>query len=387
MSTRVSITKALALLAIILIGFYGCGASGDTGRLSLSITDKPTHDYKAVYVTIQEIFVHAAGDADGTWTKALDVNRTFNLLSLANGVRKELGIVTLNPGHYTQMRLIIGSVNSDDPARFANYVVDTDDVVHEMKIPSGMQTGVKLVQGFDINENSTTELTFDFDASRSVVAAGASQKYLLKPTIHMINDSEIRMNISGKVTTGDAVPPLGVEAANVSVQTFTAIPRVTPQVPDIKDEVVVVTSSVTDSTGAYLFFFLDVPTPTTFNVVATHEGYAPAWAQIVGAVNGNVYPVDFHLRALTNAEIGTVDITVSGLASEAPVTLSFRQISDLTGAPVVEVKSINYVNGAYQLDLPVGVYTVVASTAGKTSLELPLTVTDTPNAKLDVKFI
>jgi len=375
------------LLAVLLIGFYGCGVGGDTGRLSLSLTDKPTHDYKAVYITIQEIFVHAAGDADGTWTKALDVNRTFNLLSLTNGVRKELGIVTLNPGHYTQMRLIIGSVNSDDPAQFANYVVDTGDVVHEMKIPSGMQTGVKLVQGFDINENSTTELTFDFDAARSVVAAGASQKYLLKPTIHMIDDSEVRMTISGKVTTGDAVPPLAVEAANVSVQTFTAIPRVTPQVPDIKDEVAVLASTVTDSTGAYLFFFLDVPTPTTFNVVATREGYAPAWAQIVGAVNGNVYPADFDLRALTDVEIGTVDITVSGLASDAPVTLSFRQISDLTGTPVVEVKSINYVNGAYQLDLPVGVYTVVASTAGKTSLELALTVTAAPNAKLDVKFI
>ncbi|NTV82261.1 MAG: DUF4382 domain-containing protein, partial [Candidatus Aminicenantes bacterium] len=132
-------TKGLSVLAVLVVGLYGCNVSSDnTGRLSLSLTDKPTHDYKEVWVTIQDIWVHAEGDPEGSWTKILDVDRTVDLLTLANGVRLELGMVDLDPGHYTQMRLMIGTVNSVDPGQAANYIVDTGDRVHELKIPSGV---------------------------------------------------------------------------------------------------------------------------------------------------------------------------------------------------------------------------------------------------------
>jgi hypothetical protein len=60
--------------------------------------------------------------------------------------------------------------------------------------------------------------------------------------------------------------------------------------------------------------------------------------------------------------------------------------------PVVEVKSLSFLNGAYPADqdyqvvLPAGDYKVVASTPGKASLEILLTVTATPNAQLSVSF-
>ncbi|MCK7490916.1 MAG: DUF4382 domain-containing protein [Comamonadaceae bacterium] len=61
-----------------------------------------------------------------------------------------------------------GGVNIRGQAHpFANYVIDDSNDYHELKIPSGFQTGVKIVQGFEINENRTTELLLDFDASRS----------------------------------------------------------------------------------------------------------------------------------------------------------------------------------------------------------------------------
>src|SRR5512136_69400 len=117
--------KGLAFLAVLIVGLYGCGVSGtDTGRLSMSLTDKPTHDYKEVWVTIQDIYVHMEGEAEDSWTKVLTVNKTLNLLTLANGVRYELGMVDLAPGHYTQMRLMIGTANSENTAMPANYIVD-----------------------------------------------------------------------------------------------------------------------------------------------------------------------------------------------------------------------------------------------------------------------
>jgi hypothetical protein len=61
MESHLSKVKGLSLLALLLTGLIACGVGGDTGRLSMSLTDKPTDDYQAVYVTINEVAIHAAG--------------------------------------------------------------------------------------------------------------------------------------------------------------------------------------------------------------------------------------------------------------------------------------------------------------------------------------
>jgi hypothetical protein len=390
------LVKGLSLLGVLVIGLYGCNISGNnTGRLSLSLTDKPTHDYKEVWVTIQDIWVHAQNDPQDSWTKILDVNRTVDLLTLANGVRLELGMVDLSPGHYTQMRLMIGAANSVDPGQPANYIVDTKDQLHALKIPSGVQSGIKLVRGFDINENSTTELIFDFDIAASVVATGNSGKYILRPTIHQIDDSQTRTIINGFVKTAEGA---GIPGAEISLQIYK--PRADGQ--DFKDEITRYGATVTDSTGAYKFWFLNIPDSLTFNAVATQWNstepyYAPDWKQIAGAVNGNVYAVDFTLPV--PAEIGTLDlkaIVTDADAIKVPadtlfVSLSIRQLTLLTGTPMVEVKRQDIVGyddewllteiPAVKVDLPVGTYTVVASFDGRTSLEQTITITKAgPNA-------
>lgn len=396
MKFRIPTLKSLSLLAVLLTGLVACNIGGDnTGRLSLSLTDKPTHDYQEVWVTIKDIYVHKESDSADSWTKILDVNRTVNLLTLADGARLELGMVDLAPGHYTQMRLMLGTVNSVDALQFANYVVDEGRNIHEMKVPSGTQSGVKLVQGFDINENSTTELIFDFDVAASVVATGNSGKYILRPTIHQIDDSQTRTIIKGSVKTAEGA---GIPGAEVSLQIYK--PRAVGQ--DFKDEITRYAATVTDSTGAYMFWFLNIPDPLTFNAVATQWNstnpyYAPDWDQIAGAVNGNVYPVDFTLPV--PAEIGTLDLTaivMDGDTVPAPpdtifVSLSIRQLSALPGTPMIEVKRQDIVGydddtapadiKVVKVDLPVGAYTIVASYEGRTSLEQTITITKAgPNA-------
>ena len=396
MASHLSKVKGITLLAFLFTGLIACNVGGDnTGRLSLSLTDKPTHDYKEVWVTVRDIYVHMEGDPEDSWTKILDVNRTVDLLTLANGVRLELGMVDLAPGHYTQMRLMIGTVNSVDPLQFANYVVDEAENIHEMKTPSGVQSGVKLVQGFDINENSTTELIFDFDVAASVVATGHSGKYILRPTIHQIDDSQTRTIIKGSVKTAEGA---GIPGAEVSLQIYK--PRVDGQ--DFKEEITRYGTTVADSTGAYMFWFLNIPDPLELNAVATQWNstnpyYAPDWDQIAGAVNGNVYPVDFTLPV--PAETGTLDlkaVVMDGDLDKVPVdtlfvSLSIRQLSDLPGTPMVEVKRQDIVGyddewlpadiTAVKVDLPVGAYAVVASFEGRVSLEQTITITKAgPNA-------
>jgi hypothetical protein len=387
----------LLLAAVVIAGLSACSAGGShMGRLSMSLTDKPGTDFEAVYVTIKEIAVHKDADAEGAWTTILTVNQTFELTALSNGVRKELGIVDLEPGHYTQMRLIIGT-DAVAPNPYANYVVDKQGVPHAMKVPSGIQTGLKIVQGFDINANSTTELVFDFDATRSVVVAGNSGQYLLKPTIHMIDDTQTRTIIKGTVQTTVPAPLAGAE---VSLQVYDS------SLADPKDQVSVYASTLTDSNGAYMFWFLDVPEPTTFNVIATDwaasdKDYAPAWSQIAGAVNGNVYPVDFQLAEA--AAVGTLSLkaivadadTDKNPEPETVVTISIRKLSDLDGAPYVEVRSLPIVGyddeyqfseiTAVDITLPAGDYRVVASTPDRTTLVQDITVKSGANA-LDLTF-
>jgi len=390
MKSFVSKVTVFSLAAVLLIGFYGCGVGGDnTGRLSLSLTDKPSHQYTEVWVTIKDIYVHMESDPEDSWTKILDVNRTINLRTLADGVREELGIVDLAPGHYTQMRLMIGSVNRIDPALPANYVLDVKEGPVELKIPSGVQSGVKLVQGFDINESSTTRLIFDFDIAASIVAAGNSGKYILRPTIHQIDDSQTRTNIMG--TVKDAADA-AIAGAAVDLQVYK--PRVDGQ--DYKDEISTYGSTTTTSLGKYLYWFLNIPKPVTLNVVATNwdptdgKTYVPAWDQIVGAVNGNAYERNF---ALTNpAEFGTLDLraivkdadAIKVLDNTLFVTISIRQLTTLEGTPMVEVMKQAIVGyddewaladiKAVKVDLPVGTYAIVASVDGRTSLEEPIKI-------------
>ena len=311
MKFHVSKTKALALAAVLLVGWTACNTGGSgsgTGQLSLSLTDKPSDDYKAVYVTIKNIAVHKADDPEDSWTVVAEVNRTINLLELANGVREQMALIDLPSGHYTQMRLMIGDtwdsgtniLGQTHPA--ANYVIDMDDQTHEMKIPSGFQSGVKLVQGFDINENSTTELTFDFDASRSVVAAGNSGKYILKPTIKVV-DTALASVIKGLVTTVEGQNTVGVGGALVNIQVYDGT------IADPKDQISIMTSTYTDDTdmhrGEYKFFFA-VDAPATINLVTTKEGFVPAALRF--PIDNGIANIDKNFTLVAPTGTGTVEV-------------------------------------------------------------------------------
>ncbi len=380
MKSFLSKAKGFSLLALVLAGSFACGVSGsDTGRLALSLTDAPSDHYQAVYVTIREIAVHSEDDMEGSWTVIAQPNRTYDLLALANGVRERLALADLSAGHYTQLRLVIGDAAElganifGQTHPYPNYVIDDEDGIHPLKVPSGFQTGVKLVHGFDINENGTTELTLDFDASRSVVVAGRSGQYLLKPTVQVVADSMASI-INGTVTK--SADQAAIEGALVSAQTYDATAA------DPKDQVVVRTSSLSDMAGAYKLFLA----AGTYNLVASKQGFAPLPAS-VAAEAGMTYTQDFALAA---AETGTVSGTVyiGGASDETFATLSFRQTVTIGTTEVkIEIASVSVLRGQpYNVVLPVGAYSVVASSVGKMTQAAAVTVTKDAVTAHDVTF-
>ncbi|MFO7732180.1 MAG: DUF4382 domain-containing protein [Candidatus Aminicenantes bacterium] len=370
------------LVALPIVGLIACGIGGsDSGQLSLSLTDAATDLYDAVYITVKQIDVHRADEGEEMWQTIATPGRTYNLLELVNGVREQLALVDLTAGHYSQLRLYLGDMPDDRanilsrPHPFPNYVIDSEQAYHELKIPSGYQSGVKIVHAFTIGESGTTELILDFSASESVVIAGRSGQYLLKPTIKVLTESEASI-VSGTVT--QAADEAVVEGAIVSAQVYDA------GAADIKDQVAVKASTVSDETGGFKMFIA----PGAYNIVAAKMDYATAAAALTTEA-GMTYTQDFALAAAEKGAVGG-EVTIAGATDETFVTISFRQevtLPDGTTKVMIEVLSVNVANGGeYEIELPVGDYSVVAWTYGQTTQSTVVSVISGTPADLDFMF-
>jgi len=174
--------KRLLLLVIvgicIFVMFSGCSKSTKTtseGKLRIYLADEPA-EFDAVNIVVSQVSVHTSdGDSLSGWTVICDSAQTHDLLELTNGAMALFADHQLDPGHYTQIRLKIGD---------GSHVI-VDGSPHDLKIPSGSQSGIKLNHQFQIQQDVTYELLLDFDAEKSIIEKGNGQ-YQLKPVIRAI---------------------------------------------------------------------------------------------------------------------------------------------------------------------------------------------------------
>lgn len=180
-------------------------------HMKVNLTDAPG-DYQQVNIDVQGLRIHytpaesdsaesdtAESDNDGEWIDLPFEPMNVNLLELTNGVDTLLAEADLEPGHYNELRLILGSDNT----------VMVDSTIKDLKVPSGQQSGYKIKFQTDLEAGEEIEVTVDFDAGRSVHKAGNSGMYILKPVLKAFleDGEEVEVgSITGNVEPVEASP-------------------------------------------------------------------------------------------------------------------------------------------------------------------------------------
>jgi hypothetical protein len=146
-------------------------------HLDIYLTDSPG-DYQAVWIDIQKVMIDTAAmdsSGEGGW-KEVPLLRPglYNLLDFRNGDDTILAGVDVPAGTLSQIRLVLGD---------KSYLVLNDGTEVPLTTPSAQQSGLKLNLHADLQQGIPYSLVLDFDAARSIVKAGNSGKYLLKPVI------------------------------------------------------------------------------------------------------------------------------------------------------------------------------------------------------------
>jgi hypothetical protein len=176
------------LLAPALV-LGGCSDDGGgTGLLTLGITDAPVDGATAVVVQFTGVEVKPSGDSAEAFT--FDTPRQIDLLALT-GTDSELLLedVEVPSGHYEWVRLM---VDANDDGVSDSYIDLDDGSRHELVVPSGDQSGLKLNTGFNVPAGGSASFTLDFDLRKSVhEPMNASEAYVLRPTLRIVDNSRI----------------------------------------------------------------------------------------------------------------------------------------------------------------------------------------------------
>lgn len=164
-------------LVFIMLAFVACSSNDEsTSKIIVTLTDSPG-DYDEVNVDIQSIEVHQSqGNQQSGWVELENVQAgVYDLLQLTNGVEAVLTETDFPSGRISQMRLVLGDNNS----------LVKDGQTIPLTVPSGAQTGLKLLINQDLSEGVTYTFQLDFDAAQSVVKSGGSELFVLKPVIRV----------------------------------------------------------------------------------------------------------------------------------------------------------------------------------------------------------
>lgn len=201
-----------------LVALASCNTEDDeiregNAKVNVSLIDAPA-DYDAVWIEVLGVEILRADEDesdDSAWISIpneADENH-LNLLSLVGGNEAFIGSEEVPAGEISQIRLLLGEDNY--------LVIDGEEI--PLKTPSAQQSGLKLKLNQELMAGIQYDLVIDFDAAKSIVKAGNSGQYILKPVLRVV--AEESASIEGQVLPVDAEPVIYGIINEDTVSTFT----------------------------------------------------------------------------------------------------------------------------------------------------------------------
>ncbi|HUS23308.1 MAG TPA: DUF4382 domain-containing protein [Candidatus Binatia bacterium] len=240
----------LSAVAIALAACTG-GGSSDSGRLSLDLTDAPVDGASHVVVVFTGVELKPASGEVRVIT--FDEPRSIDLYALQGGDTEPLlSGVEVAAGRYEWVRL---RVLAENDGVLDSYIELTDGSQHELYVPSGAQSGLKLVGGLTVPEGGTATYTIDFDLRKSVhQPMNGEDAYMLRPTLRIVQDDDTG-TLSGTVD-----PALIAEGCTPAVYVFEG-EEVTPDDVDgtPADPLTTATVALDGDSGAYRYVAAFLP--------------------------------------------------------------------------------------------------------------------------------
>lgn len=333
---------------LLLAACGGGGSDASSGTLRLALTDAPACGYDHVYVTVDSVKVHqsaSAGENDPGWYPITlpSLPKRIDLLDLRNGLLEELGQTALPAGRYTQLRLVLSPNSASLP--YANAVTPTGGAQAALTTPSAQQSGLKINVDIEIEPGKLADFVLDFDACKSVVSAGNSGKFNLKPVISVLPRFIEGMAVDGYVANSSPY-------SSVSLQLNGVVVRST--VPDPARQGYFVLPYLPISSANYDLVIADpgrgtrvvsaVPvTPLAITHVnsanqAIQLANSNAQGLVASATAGNAIPdatISVHQSLGTDREIELASRTVDSVNGSSSFTLATDPVQVATYSPTL----------------------------------------------------
>jgi len=251
--------------------------SQSTASMQISLVDAPA-TYEAVlidvvgleYRTYNEDSVSAESEdsvevegAEGTWTTVEIDPTVYDLLELNNGTEAVLANIDIKAETLSEIRMILGS---------GNQLVLAGDTI-DLKVPSGSESGLKIKVDEKMEAGGNYKLVLDFDVAKSIVEAGKSGKFILKPVIHANLDKT------------DEAPQYGSISGVVWPDSVSSVVYV---INTDKDSV----STIPEDNGTFLLEMLDEASYTVVALPQEGLGYTLATQTDVNVVAGQTTELD-----------------------------------------------------------------------------------------------
>lgn len=221
-----ALPKSAHLAAAALGGalaLTGCGDGGSgsaTGALTVGVTDAPIDRADAVTVEFTGITVKPA-EGEPQLIELPDDNddgepdpETVTLTDLTGENRAVLlEEVTVPAGDYAWIRL---HVEAKKGVLDSTITLEDGSGPYSLYVPSGAESGLKLVGGLSVPEDGNQDVTVDFDLRKSVHKPEIGTDYYLRPTLRLVDTSEIGVlkgTIGDQFLTNNSCDPATDDAA------------------------------------------------------------------------------------------------------------------------------------------------------------------------------